>query len=79
MKGCTFPSMSLTPGSACSPNSPEVSSARQHPFRSARGAVLQEAACAGFGLMPACGRQLLKQSSGREPKTQLILASPVAR
>lgn len=29
-KGCTFPSMSFTPGSARSPNSPETSSGLQH-------------------------------------------------
>lgn len=28
-KGCAFPSMSLTPGSACSSNSPETSSGLQ--------------------------------------------------
>lgn len=32
MKGCPFPSVSLTPGLAGSPNSPEASSAQQHPL-----------------------------------------------
>lgn len=42
MKGCTFPSMSLTPGSACSPSSPEVSSGQQYTLCATNRVVLQE-------------------------------------
>lgn len=66
MKGCTFPSMSLTPGSARSPNSPEASSGLQRPLCATIRAVLQEALCAGFGLMPVCGRQLLSRTPGAQ-------------
>lgn len=69
MKGCTFPSMSLTPGSACSPNSPEASSGQQHTLCATNRVVLQEVLCAGFGLMPVCGRQLLSRPQGAQERS----------
>lgn len=66
MKGCTFPSVSLMPGSSCSPNSTEASSGWQHPLCATRRAVSQKAASAGFGLVPVCGRQLFGRPQGAQ-------------
>lgn len=62
MRGCTFPSTSLTPGSACFPSSPEVSTGLNTQ-------LLQAAPCAGCRVTPVCGRELLSRPWGAQEES----------
>lgn len=69
MKAYAFPGMLLTPGPACSPETPQVSSGLQHPPCATNRVGLQEALCAGFGLTHECSRQLLSRPQGTQERS----------